>query len=201
MAFVVEDGNGLPNATAYIDTTYADAYFADRNVATWAAGILAAKQAAIIVATDYLDTVWGPKFTGTKAFVSYPPVPATDQALEFPRDTRVAYVGNPSYYADVQYYGPVSYTGDPLAKPVVIPDRLKKACAEYALRALLNGALLVDPEVDPTGLQIEDHTTVVGPITETKRFFSSAGVKLTKPYPAADLLLKPLLRPGGAVRG
>lgn len=182
MALVMEDGNGLPTANSYADVTYADEYFTTRGIAAWT-GTNDAKEQALIRATDYIETVNSTKFKGTQAFVSDPPDPEVDQALSFPRDTRVSYE-----YIDY----------DELEKPVVIPAVLKKATCEYALRAL-TATLLVDPVVDETGAMITSKTEQVGPIRETTQYYSSGGIEIIQPYPAADLLLKSLLKEGGRV--
>jgi|SRR5687768_5934777 len=188
MALVMEDGNGLPTANSYADVEYADAYFTLRGITDWT-GTDSVKEAALIRATDYIETVFSTKFIGTQAFVSDPPDLDVDQALSFPRDTRVSYIG---------FYG---YTFEALEKPVVIPVALKKATCEYALRAL-TASLLVDPTVDETGALITSKTEQVGPIRETTQYYASGGIQITQPYPAADLLLKPLLTDNGrAIRG
>lgn len=74
MAFTVEDGTGLEDANALIPIAFADSYFADRAIAAWT-GNDAAKQAAIIKATDYICGRF--TFKGEKL--------NEDQALEFPR--------------------------------------------------------------------------------------------------------------------
>lgn len=196
MTLVVEDGNGLPTANSYADVAFADAYFSTRGVAAWT-GSNSLKEAALIRATDYIDVVWGPKFLGTKAF-TYPDDPTTDQALEFPRDSRTAFIGNSSY-SDIQFiYGTSAYQGTQPTKPVAMPVCLKKSCCEYALRALA-AALLVDPARDDSGAMITSKTETVGPISETTQFYATGGIEITQPYPAADLLLKPLLRSGSQV--
>lgn len=195
--FVVEDGNGLPNANAYVSLAFADDYFASRGVAAWAVATEGDKQTAIVRATDYIESVWGPKFLGTPAFQDTGD-PTVDQALSFPRDTRQQFIGNVNY-VDVQYiYTSNLFTSTPLTKPVVMPAALLKATCEYALRAL-SAALLVDPEVDATGAMITSKTETVGPISETTQYYATGGIDITQPYPAADLLLKPLVRSGGRV--
>lgn len=193
MTLIVEDGNGLPDANSYADVAFADDYFSTRAIAAWT-GANNVKEAALIRATDYIDTVYGTKFSGTQAFVSSPPDQTVDQALAFPRDPRVPYVGSYTSFLDV----PISLASGPLEKPVAIPIALKKATCEYALRAL-TAALLVDPMVDATGAMVTSKTETVGPISETTQYYASAGIEITQPYPAADLLLKPLLNTGGKV--
>ena len=72
MAFVVEDGTGLADATSYVDVAFADAYLG----ADWTTHT-ADKESALMQATEYVDTIWGPRFMG------FPLV--YNQALEFPR--------------------------------------------------------------------------------------------------------------------
>lgn len=199
MTLVVEDGNGLPNANAYIDVAFADDYFTLRGNAVWGAADPAAKAVAIVKATDYIDMVWGQRFKGTKAFVSDPEDDTVDQALAYPRDLREPFIGNIDYL-DINFATVNSYaTMAPLVKPVNMPIQLKKACAEYALRALAAGQLLVDPEVDPTGVQIQQKTENVGPIQTTTIYYNIGGIQITQPYPSADLMLRTLVKPSGAV--
>ena len=109
MAIVVEDGTGIATANSYIDSTYADSYFSDRGVTEWAS--LTNKDALLIQATDYIETVYYGKWLGERL--------TTTQALEFPRVIDNEDVG--------------------------VPERLKKACCELALKAN-SGTLLVDVE-------------------------------------------------------
>jgi DnaT-like ssDNA binding protein len=200
--FVVEDGNGLPDANAYVSLDYANDYFASRGVAAWASVADSDKQTAIVRATDYIETVFGPKFTGSKAFVSCPPDPTVDQALSFPRDNRIAFIGNANY-SDIQFldFGNDAFKGAPLTKPVIMPPALLKGCCEYAFRAITNAALLSDPKVDASGNMIIGKTTTVGPITTSLQFYPNS-IQIVTDYPAADLLLRTLCdRSGRAIRG
>lgn len=161
MAFVPEDGSGLPNSNSYIDVAYADAYFADRLITAWSSLTNPAKQAALIAATDYIDFRWGGYFKGCRE--------TENQALEFPR---TPWVG--------------------------IPTNLKKATAEYALRAS-SAPLAPDPVQDPSGYQVSRRMEKVGPIEERTDFaFLGPGAvrQLLKPYPAADLLLRQFISSG-----
>lgn len=193
--FVVEDGNGLPDANAYVNIAYADDYFASRGVAAWASASTPNKQTAIVRATDYIETVWGPRFLGQAAF--HTDDPATSQALSFPRDLRLTFIGNVNY-SDVQF---VYTTFQPaaLVKPVPMPTALLKAACEYALRALTNSTLAADPVVDASGAMVIGRTQTVGPISETTQYYATGGIAVTQPYPAADLLLKSLIKAGGSV--
>lgn len=76
MALVVEDGTGLPNAEAYVSVADADAYHTAMGNTSWANANMAAKEAALRRATQYLDARYA--FAGS---------PLTEvQALAWPRD-------------------------------------------------------------------------------------------------------------------
>lgn len=69
MAFTIETGAGVPNANAYAPVAFVDAYLLERSRNTenaWASQSATRKQQAIVVATGYIDTRWGPRFKGTR---------------------------------------------------------------------------------------------------------------------------------------
>lgn len=74
---IPEDGTGLADANAYVSIEFADEYFSARKNEAWAGLDSAAKEAAIIKATDYLEAVYWEKWQGEKL--------KEDQALAFPR--------------------------------------------------------------------------------------------------------------------
>lgn len=83
-----------------------------------------------------------------------------------------------------------------------IPTLLKKAVAEYALRAA-SAPLAPDPEQDPSGYQVSRKMEKVGPIEERTDFaFMGPGAsrRILRSYPAADMLLHSLLRDWGSGR-
>jgi hypothetical protein len=171
MAFVPEDGTGLPDANSYVDVAFADSYFADRGVTDWA-GEDTAKQNWLIRATDYIDSRFGGSFKGEQ-------IAEGVQALEFPR-----------------YLDPCS----PTTPPVALPANLKKACCEYALRAK-STPLAPDIQMDPSGFQVSKTHKKIGPIENDVEYAtrgSGAQRELLTPYPAADMLLRGLLKPYGA---
>lgn len=98
----------------------------------------------------------------------------TPQALQFPR------TGN-----DLNGY----------AMDDTVPVALQKACVEYALRALTN-PLAPDPTND---VAVTHMRRKVGPI-ETENTYSQQSQTGIKPYPAADMLLRTLVRPAGVIR-
>ena len=76
MAFVAEDGTGLATANALVTVAFADEYFTDRGIGVWT-GSDTVKQAALIKATDYVETRFGSLFYGDKK--------SPTQALSHPR--------------------------------------------------------------------------------------------------------------------
>ena len=191
MAFTVEDGTGLTSATAYVAVAFVDDYHTDRGNTKWA-GTTAVKQSAIIRATDYVDKRFRTMFRGSKG--------SSGQALQWPRVNA----------ADDQGFW---FTG--------LPTALKKAIAEYALRALLYNVLIPDPKLPSpqqsmisgatnstsvsTGV-VKSEEKSVGPITKKVTYATQSDVNSASPigdvsglmlptYPEADLILQAVLKP------
>lgn len=87
-----------------------------------------------------------------------------------------------------------------------IPVSVKRAVCEYALRVLTGTKLLPDPEIHASGQGLERTRRKVGPIENETRFqYQGPGTVriLLRPYPAADILLKDLIRnnSGRVIRG
>ena len=169
MAFTVEDGTVVAGANAYIDVAFADDYFTDRGEADWT-GQNTDKQQAIILATDYIETRWGPYFKGR--------IKDDTQELSFPREALYDREGR-------------------LLEG--IPEVLKKATAEYALRAL-SSALQPDPTIDESGRQIKSVSEKVGPIEEETEYVGGGAMVIKRPYPKADQMLRGLIFSQGAIR-
>lgn len=108
MPLIVEDGTGLDDANAYIDATFADAYHAERGNAAWAALDAAAKEVAIIKATDFLAR-YSQSWIGMRKTAA--------QMLDWPRIDAVLPDG--VYELD----------------DASVPIQVQKATAELALRA------------------------------------------------------------------
>lgn len=86
-----------------------------------------------------------------------------------------------------------------------IPVGVKRAVCEYALRALTT-KLAPDPEIHASGQGLERIRKKVGPIENETRFqYQGPGTVriLLRPYPAADILLKDVLKnnSGRVIRG
>jgi len=172
--FTPEDGTGLADANSYVALAFADQYFLDRAVTTWT-GADAVKQSALVRATDYVETRYGDKFVGCKF--------SETQALFFPTNGGLT--------------DPM--TGDPIPDPM--PVKLLKAICEYAVRAL-TAQLAPDPTTDATGQRVQAKTETVGPISESTTYMTGGTVYTFVPYPAADILLRGLIRNtgGGTIR-
>lgn len=132
MALVIETGSIVAGADSYASVTDADTYHVNNSNAAWALADNAAKEAALRKACRYLDGKYRPRWKGRR-------VQPVAQALEWPRggvsigDTYPA--GSASY--DVGFGGEIFIPSDS------IPQRLKDAQCELALRALA-GELAAD---------------------------------------------------------
>jgi hypothetical protein len=175
MAFVVEDGTGRSDANSYCSVADADTYHATYTLsAQWAAAAPAAKENALVLATQYLDARYGGRWLGYRAH-GYGEDSSHEQALDWPR------IG--AYDAD----------GWPHDEDV-LPVRLVQATCEVALRVLLGDDLL-GTVTAPGGLRSESVT--VGPVSESRSYVGS------KPYgylyPKIEALVRPLICAGGQV--
>lgn len=166
MAFTVEDGTGVPDANAYIDTAFLVEYFGERGVTFTEDDD--AQKTWIVQATDYIQSVFGWRLIGT-------PMTA-EQGLHFPA------------------YGAWTRSGI-LLQDDIVPLTLKRATAEYARRAR-TGPLMPDPTVDATGYGVVTTKKKVGPIEKEFRVMGSGGPMLVRSYPQADSLMVDLLNPG-----
>lgn len=94
----------------YLSVSDADAYWSARNNTTWSAATTAAKEKALIEATQYIDGAFS--FIGTQNI---------DNLLAWPRYDVFIRTGN---FAGLSY------------DSTTIPPQVKNACAELALQAL-----------------------------------------------------------------
>ena len=162
MAIVVEDGTGKSDAQSYLSLADADIYFVERGVAEWI-GLVDVKEAALIAATEYIDIRYGDILKGRAEFPDA-------QALMFPR------------------LGIYDSEGRALTG---IPQRLKRATAEYALISLTQ-SLMPNPVFDDSGKIVIEESDGIGPLTETKKY--QHGYLAVRPYPKADRLMSCFIR-------
>lgn len=167
MALVVEDGTGKADAEAYISVADADAYHVayGTTAGSWADLTPdSVKEIALRTAARYLDMMY--RWAGVKSDVT--------NALDWPRFDVEDESG---YYLD----------------STVIPEKLKQANAELAVRAAA-GELFTDTE---EGANVQASLLKVGPITIEDRF--TGAKSLTKRYPEIDALLHDLIVPEGTI--
>ncbi len=88
----------------------------------------------------------------------------------------------------------------PVDSATSLPDKLKRAVCEYALRAKVS-PLAPDPTVDSSGFSVVTIREKLGPLETESAVRGSEGSRpmLFRPYPAADMLLKGLLIASSAV--
>ena len=184
MPLVVEDGTGLVGADAYTSVVDADAYFLASANSTWAAATVPAKEVAIVKATRYMEKRFGTKWKGLIA--------SSEQALGWPR--RYVYDERGTELVDQ------------------VPTQIARACAEYAVQALINPLIpetvypIADGAPVPFG-RINRKVEKVGPIYE-ETYYSTGGAHASRvgsgsslvdgdkvvQYPEADFLIGPFLK-------
>ena len=175
MAFTPEDGTGLANANSYATVAEVTAYLTDRNrQEAWEDLDQEVQEAALVAATDYVESVFGPYFKGWPEN----PTDGVIQALHFPA------TGVEDRYCNV-------ITG--------VPTKLVAALSEYADRIAVGGKILAPDPVydDTTDPRIKRKKEKVGPIEEETEYhgsdtFAGFGPAL-KRFPAADRLLRDLV--------
>lgn len=158
MALVVQNDQGtVTGANAYVTVAFFKSYHDDRGN-SYGSATDAAIGNAIIKATDYLDTRF--RFRGSRMF-------STDsQTTEWPRFNARDDSG---YCVDG------------------IPPAVKKACSEYALRALTK-ALNPDPTFDDSGQAVKRISKTAGPVSKDVEYANPGVLSLPK-YPVADRML------------
>jgi uncharacterized linocin/CFP29 family protein len=165
MAFTLEDGTGIAGANAYVTVAEVDAYHLDRFNPGWK-GDTEQLEAAIIRATDYVETRWRGKFRGQKA--------SSTQGLSFPRENLCDELGN-------------ALTG--------VPQVLKNVVSILALCALA-GPLYVQVASNTQGQAVTRLKRKVGPIETDTQFVAGGQVSTVKKYPEADRLMGNLVTSG-----
>lgn len=170
MALVVEDGSGKTNADSYLSVADADTYHTNHSgSADWSGATTAVKEKALRLATQYLDVRYNGLWKGVRSNDA--------QALDFPR-------------ANVEDADGYYYESDE------IPQRLKDATAELALRVVEGDTLLDDVSKPGT---IKSQGVSVGPISKSIEY--TGGYNQVKKYPLIDGLVKPLISIGVLERG
>lgn len=166
MALVVEDGSGSANANSYLSVANADTYHTDHSASTtWSSASTANKEKALRLATQYLDAKYGRRWVGTRW--------SLDQALDWPRSYVVLY--------DI-------YT----VSTSTVPQELKDACAELALRQLTDTDLMPDLT---NAFNISEEEVTAGSVS-TRTKYVGGGKSQLKRYRLVEAILKRLIKTG-----
>jgi hypothetical protein len=188
MAFVVEDGTGLPNANSYLAVADADAYHADQGNTAWV-GEVADKQSALVRATMYVDASYRGRFPGypTTGRTQSREWPRVGAYVRIPEDGRndAFFTGYAHAYAFINgvYYIPQTE----------IPREIKAAVCEGALRELTDPGSLT-PDLD-RGNAIS--RLKAGPV----EIAYSGAATATTVFQTIDLALASLLMPASPYGG
>lgn len=157
MTLVIETGLGVSGANTFIDSTFADSYFSDRNNALWT-GTTAVKQAAIISAAQFLN---GLRWKGTRVdprhTMCWPRfgVPIEDWTVTGHSNGLPAWASYGMYWSSTE-----------------VPIYVQYGQCEAALRYIQGTDMM--PDLDRGGLTKIER---VGPITTEYMSGAPAGVK------------------------
>lgn len=162
MTLIVENGSIVAGANSYASVADADAYYLVRANAAWAALTNEAKEAALILGTDFIEATYSQSWLGD--------IVSPDQPLSWPR------VG-------------VRINGYAI-QPNVVPDKVKQAAIEMALRASAGEPLIIDE-----GQRVTEERVDV--LTVKYAEFSDPTLR----YPYVNRLLTPYLRSGSTDGG
>ena len=167
-----EDGTGLANANSYEDDAGASAYMEQTgHKAVWRAFSASQRNAALIVATQFMDQKYNARWLGILAEAT-----EDTQALNWPRD-------------DLFLPSGAVLPSDP------IPVEIAQGCAEYALIDA-GGGINPDPTYDASGRSVKiTEVLVVGAVGKKTEFDGGTAPVTNRRYPAAEGVLRKWLTP------
>lgn len=122
MALITEDGSIVAGSESLVSVTDADLYFSNRGNATWAGLTTTVKEQLLRKGTDYLGQAYRLRWKGSRV--------STEQALDWPRNYVERDDFQPSQLNGYSVIGGIAYYPNN-----IVPDEVKKACAEAAFRA------------------------------------------------------------------
>ncbi|MBY0238134.1 MAG: hypothetical protein K2X55_02360 [Burkholderiaceae bacterium] len=164
MALIVEDGTGRTDAESYCSVADADRYHrAVGKEADWVDLDTDVKEQKLREATRFMRQAYRPRWAGARVNSS--------QALCWPR------------------YG--VYVDKFTVASNVVPNDVRDACAELALRAAGGDGLLPDLETGSNQVKVEK----IGPLTTE---FFEANVDAAARFPAVDAILQPYFAASGS---
>ena len=181
MALIKETGAIVANANSYADASDADAYQTDRGRQAWLDADAAVKDAALVRATDYIETRFGIQFNGE---------PIGDvQELAWPRSSVV---------------DPRTGNAFPIDE---VPVDVVNATILYGEQTIGAGddvegmtELAIVPELDETGRTVVSKREKVDVLEESTQYSGGSSLRTIQPIPEADRLIRKWLR-GGGIRG
>lgn len=100
MALIIENGSGVAQANSYISESFVTTYLTDRARVSendWSTATTANRQAAIVSATDYIETEFGGRFKGLKEFLNLTFAKGTLTVTTNPTDTTTVVIGSVTY--------------------------------------------------------------------------------------------------------
>lgn len=172
MALIVEDGSRPAGADSFFTLEAIDAYWADRNLAAWAAATTAAKEAAARQAAEYLTFAYA--WAGYKV--------SSSQSLSWPRYE----VPDPDAVSS-------SYGGQGYVDHTTVPTVIVRAAMMLAAEALSSN-LLTAPTVNSTGL-IKREAVQVGSLKREREYvLDQTDVGALPRFPNVDAMLAPYAR-------
>ena len=166
MALIVENGSGLSNAESYASVAECDAYHLARGNTAWT-GTTDQKEIALRLATQAIEVEYVGRWLGQRI--------NQDMSLSWPRN---------AVYDSDDYYISAS----------VVPQRIKDATCELALRQVQGDTLV--PDISEPG-DIEAESVTVGPISVSTEY--SGGKSQVKEYSIVDSLLSIYVTSGGEI--
>lgn len=175
MALTVEDGSGKTDADSYLAVADADTYLtanylaANTKLIAWDAATTAPQEIALRQATQYVDIRYDGNWRGLKF--------TTTQALAWPRTLAVDNEGD---YFDTDE----------------IPQQLKDAIAELALRVIGGDTLLAD-QAKPASIKSKSVMAGKGAIQTSVEYVG--GLSPVKKYPKVENLMKSLVTVSGTL--
>lgn len=182
MALIKETGSIVTNANSFAESVAdADPYQADRGRQAWLDADITVKDAALVRATEYIESRFGLRFAGE---------PVGDvQELSWPR-TGVAY--------------PRTGNDFPIDQ---VPVDVVRATILYAEQTIGTGLttdgmteISIIPELDSTGRTVTSKREKVDVLEEETKYSEGSSLRTIQPIPEADRLIRRWLR-GRGVRG
>ena len=177
MSLTKEDGSIVTGANSYADAADSIAYQTDRGRQAWIDATTEVQEAALVRATDYIETRFGRRFIGS---------PVGDvQELAWPR-TGARYPRTGNAFPDDEVPEDVLNATILYADQVIGPGDDLEAMTELA----------ITPELDATGRTVIAKREKVDVLEEATTYSSGPTLRTIQPIPEADRLIRSWQRLG-----